>query len=130
MMNDDKSGAADSTIPTRFDTITTRMVRSMLAAEPVSPIATAIGEDADGRPLYLIAVVLGGDNIGRFADYIRAFQSRPVRSTEYSAHEQPNPANVPGDSGHADAHGDRNADDAGVQSADHVDHRQADADRT
>lgn len=46
--------------------IARRVVAAAVAVEPVNPLSWAIARDDEGRPLYLLAVVMGAANIERF----------------------------------------------------------------
>jgi len=41
------------------------LLGAMVAAEPVAPVAWAIAKNDNGQPLYLVAYVMGAENIGK-----------------------------------------------------------------
>lgn len=47
--------------------ISEQLLGAMLAKEPVPPVGWAIQRKADGTPLYLVAYVLGPENVEKFA---------------------------------------------------------------
>ena len=51
------------------------MLGAMLALDPVKPLGIATARDADGRELYLVAVVLGDENIRRVRSALEEMRS-------------------------------------------------------
>lgn len=53
-----------------------RVAGAMVVQEPVQPLGWAVARDDAGRPLYLVAVVMGSQNIPHFETALRKL--RPV----------------------------------------------------
>lgn len=45
--------------------VANQVSRSMLITDPISPMGWAVARDENGKPLYMVAVVFGPENIER-----------------------------------------------------------------
>lgn len=77
--------------------VTDQIIGAMVTKEPVPPLGWAIARRDDGRPLYLVAVVMGSENIAEFEQALQKIKPhmKPVDTFEESEPKPPPPPDQP-----------------------------------